>query len=186
MQRRAARRIMAPGAFPQEKSMTLRDPRHPPAALALMLLPALAAAEGLVAPPADALWPQIQARIALQAGPVPRPSLFSPLEPAGPRAGGSAALLGDVVLAAPRFGSFRASGGVVLGHGGWGSESAGSQPYLGLGFTSATLLEGLSVTADLGWVSAQPRALFGDQGTRQALRDMRIAPVMQLGLRYAF
>jgi len=32
----------------------------------------------------------------------------------------------------------------------------------------------------------QARALFGDQGTRQALREMRIAPVMQLGLRYAF
>jgi hypothetical protein len=99
---------------------------------------------------------------------------------------GSAALLGDYVFAAPRFGSFRASGGIVLGHGGWGNEAAWGQPYLGLGFTSITLLEGLSVTADLGWVSEQPRALFGNQGTQAALREMRIAPVMQLGLKYAF
>jgi hypothetical protein len=178
--------MMASGAFPQENTMTLRAPRSLATAIALCL-PALAvAAQGLVAPPAETVWPQLQARIALQTATPQALSLFSPLEQAGPRASGSAALLGDYVFAQPRFGSFRASGGVVLGHGGWGSESAWSQPYLGLGFTSATLLEGLSVTADLGWVSAQPRALFGDQGTRQALREMRIAPVMQLGLRYAF
>lgn len=166
--------------------MTLRAPRSLASALAL-LLPSLAiAAQGLVAPPAETLWPQIQTRIALQSTTLPPLSLFGPLEQVGPKTSGSAALLGDYVFAAPRFGSFRASGGVVLGHGGWGSESTWSQPYLGVGFTSATLLEGLSVTADLGWVSAQPRALFGDQATRQALREMRIAPVMQLGLRYSF
>jgi hypothetical protein len=178
--------MMGSGAFPQENTMKRRAPSWPASVFAL-LSPAWAlAAEGLIAPPAETLWPQIQARIALQAATLPPLSLFGPLEQVGPKVGGSAALLGDYVFAAPRFGSFRASGGVVLGHGGWGSESAWSQPYLGLGFTSATLLGGLSVTADLGWVSAQPRALFGDQGTRQALREMRIAPVMQLGLRYAF
>jgi len=178
--------MMAPGAFPQENTMTLRAPRSLAIVMALCLPALAAAAQGLVAPPAETLWPRLQARIALQTATLQPLSLFSPQEPSGPRASGSAALLGDYVFAAPRFGSFRASGGVVLGHGGWGSASAGSQPYLGLGFSSATLLEGLSVTADLGWVSAQPRALFGDQGTRQALREMRIAPVMQLGLRYAF
>ncbi len=153
----------------------------------LVALPLLAGAtQGLVPPAAETLWPQWQARLALQSAALPPLSLATALDRAGPRETGSAALLGDYVFAAPRFGSFRASGGLVLGHGGWGSEASWSQPYLGLGFTSAVLLEGLSVTADLGMVSERPRALFGNQGTQQALREMRIAPVMQLGLRYSF
>lgn len=156
-------------------------------ATGLAVLPLLASAtQGLVPPAADTVWPQWQARLALQSAALPPLSLAASLERAGPRETGSAALLGDYVFAAPRFGSFRASGGLVLGHGGWGSESAWSQPYLGLGFSSSVLLEGLSLSADLGLVSERPRALFGNQGTQQALREMRIAPVMQLGLRYAF
>jgi hypothetical protein len=157
-----------------------------PALTALALPLAALAGDGLVAPSAETLWPQLQARITVQSGALPPLALSAALDRAGPRASGSAALLGDYVFAAARFGSFRASGGLVLGHGGWGSEAAASQPYLGLGFTSLTLLDGLSITADLGWVSEQPRALFGNQGAQAALREMRIAPVMQLGLRYAF
>jgi hypothetical protein len=167
---------------PQEIVMRLRALVSLP-----LLLPAVVlASQGLVAPAAETLWPQLQARISVQTAALPPLSLSTALDRAGPRSSGSAALLGDYVFAARRFGSFRASGGIVLGHGGWGSEATWSQPYLGLGFTSAALLEGLSITADLGWVSEQPRALFGTQGTQQALREMRVAPVMQLGLRYAF
>jgi hypothetical protein len=51
----------------------------------------------------------------------------------------------------------------------------------------------LSITADLGWVAERPgaagqvgRALFGNQGMDSALRDLRVSPVLQLGMRYTF
>ena len=73
------------------------------------------------------------------------------------------------------------------------AETAGTVPYLGLGFTSAAWRNAWYLTADLGWVAEQPsalggfsRALQGGLGWDQALRDMRLAPVVQLGVRLAF
>jgi hypothetical protein len=124
--------------------------------------------------------------------------------------------LGDYVFATPWFGSFRATGGVLFGSAGGapvlaapagprlglavqggaalspGQDNTGTLPYLGLGFSSASLLPSLSVTADIGWVAGQSsalagggRSLFGSQAAA-GLRDLRISPVLQLGLRYAF
>ena len=65
-------------------------------------------------------------------------------------------------------------------------------PYLGLGFTGAAW-RSVAITADLGLVAERPsnagglgRAVFGNQGMDSALRDLRLSPVLQLGVRYQF
>ena len=180
---------------------------------------AVHASDGLLVPAADTLWPQWQARIAVQTAAVSPLGLSRLLEggtPHGSWQGG--ALLGDYYFATPSFGSFRASGGLMFGSTGGapllsaavgsrlglalqstgsqptpGAESAGTLPYLGLGFTSAAWRRSLSLTADLGWVAEQPsaaagvgRALFGTQGKENAWRELRLSPVLQVGLRYTF
>lgn len=178
------------------------------------------ASSGLVAPPADTLWPHWQARIAVQTAAVSPLGLSRLLESGSPqRSWQGGALLGDYYFAQPSFGSFRASGGLMFGSTGGapllsaavgsrlgltlhgtgnlpnlGAEAAtGTVPYLGLGFTSAAWLRTLSLTADLGWVAEQPsaaagvgRALFGIQGKESDWREMRLSPVLQVGLRYTY
>lgn len=186
------------------------------------VLPLLAsAAEGLVAPRPEALWPQWQARVAVQTAALSPLSVSGLLQAEGadtPRAAQGGALFGDYYFAQPAFGSFRASGGLMLGSMGGaplltglatprlglslqslggaasvGADSPGAVPYLGLGFVTAAWRNSLSLTADLGWVAAQPsaiggvgRAIFGTQGWETALREIRLAPVVQLSVRYAF
>lgn len=177
------------------------------------------AADGLVAPPAEALWPQWQARISLHTAALQPWSLSRPLDGGNAqRSWQGGAVLGDYYFATPAFGSFRASGGLMFGATGGapllagtagprlglalqtsasnsapGGEAPGTVPYLGLGFTSVTLGNSLSLSADLGWVAGQPsaagevgRALFGNQGKDKAWRELQLAPVLQLGLRYSF
>lgn len=177
------------------------------------------AGQGLLTPPAHTLWPQWQARIAVQTASVSPLSLSRLLEGSpAPRGWQGGALLGDYYFATPAFGSFRASGGLMIGGTGGapllsaaagarvgltvqasgyaakpGTEAAGTVPYVGLGFTSAPWWDVLSVTADLGWVAEQPsaagavgRAIFGNQGKDNAWRELRLSPVLQVGLRYSF
>jgi hypothetical protein len=185
--------------------------------LALMLPLAAQASDGLVAPAADTLWPQWQARIAVQAAAAPPLTMASLLDSSsGNRALQGASLLGDYVFASPSFGNFRATGGLFFGNAGGapllsaaagprlglalqagaatapGQDTVGTLPYLGLGFRSAALLPSLSVSADIGWVAGQSsalagggRPLFGNQAS-PGLRELRVSPVLQLGLRYAF
>ena len=180
---------------------------------------AATAANGLVAPPADRLWPQWQARIGMQTASASPLGLSRLLEGgATPRSWQGGALLGDYYFAMPSFGGFRASGGLMFGSTGGapllsaalgsrigltvqgtgnaatpGADSPGTVPYVGLGFTSTAWWNALSVSADLGWVAEQPsaaasvgRALFGNQGKDNAWRELRLSPVLQVGLRYAF
>jgi hypothetical protein len=185
------------------------------ASCALACLPMAAfAGDGLVAPAVETVWPQWHARITVQTAAV------SPLSYShwadGAKAARSlqgAALLGDYYFATPAFGSFRASGGLMMGStgGAWlSSASAGprlgltvqtaghvppgaaeglaTMPYLGLGFSSALLGSNLALTADLGMVAGGNlgQALLGNQGMERALRELRLAPVFQLGVRYTF
>lgn len=180
---------------------------------------AAGAAEGLVIKAAETVWPQWQARITVMAANVVPTA--APWFDGGNAARGvqGGAIFGDFVFASPSFGSFRASGGLLSGGLGGlpllqtnagsrlgvallgssvsayvpGSESPSTLPYLGLGFSGATGLSGLAITADLGVTAERPaaaaglgRALFGNQGMERSLREMRLAPVMQLGLRYTF
>lgn len=177
--------------------------------------PALAAS-GLVPPAADALWPQWQARVALQAGTL-APLTVPQLVDAGAqqRALQGGAVFGDYYFARPSFGSFRASGGLLVGSQGGlplasssagprlgvalngllapalpaGADAPGTLPYLGLGFSTAAWRNSLAITADVGLVAEHPaaaRSIFGTQALDGALREMRLSPVLQLGVRYSF
>jgi hypothetical protein len=66
-------------------------------------------------------------------------------------------------------------------------------PYLGIGYTGLAAKGGWGVTADVGLVAENPagasrmgRAVFGNSGFEGALRELRLSPVLQLGVRYAF
>ena len=179
------------------------------------------AAQGLVVGSGDWLWPQLQARITVQTATLSRVGLTTPSESTGPAARGvqGGAVLGDYVFAAPAFGSFRATSGLMLGNPGgapllstspsarlnvtlldMGPTIANGQtdgpatvPYLGLGYSSPALWRSLWLSADVGLVAGRPsgltglgRAMLGTQGLDAAVRDLRLAPVLQLGLQYSF
>jgi hypothetical protein len=91
----------------------------------------------------------------------------------------------------PRLGVTVYDAGVATSQG--SAESAQTLPYLGLGYSSPALWRSLSVNADVGLVAGRPgglpglgRAIFGNQPTDAALRELRLAPVLQLGMRYSF
>jgi hypothetical protein len=74
-----------------------------------------------------------------------------------------------------------------------GADGPATVPYLGLGFTGSPWRSGLSVTADVGMVAERAaaaaglgRAVFGTQGFERSLQEMRLSPVLQLGMRYNF
>lgn len=192
--------------------------------LCLSLVCALAwpahAGEGLVAPAADELWPQWQARITVQTAtllPLAASHSFDAWAPQRGVQGG--ALFGDYYFAKPAFGSFRASGGLMVGPqaglpmasaaagsrlglavnngsalvNAAGSDAPGALPYLGVGFTGTAAGSGLAITADFGLVAEHPgaawgvgRSIFGSQALDGAVRDLRLSPVLQLGVRYTF
>jgi hypothetical protein len=193
--------------------------------LVLLAMPLMGqAADGLVVRAADALWPQWQARIAVQTAGVSAWTLSQLTDGSTASARGlqGGAVLGDYYFATPSFGAFRASGGLMVGSqggaplasatagarlglavstlGSVGSTGSGNLtdapsavPYLGLGFTGAPWRGSLAVTADLGLVAERPgaagnvgRAVFGNQGVESALRDLRLSPVLQLGVSYRF
>jgi hypothetical protein len=70
---------------------------------------------------------------------------------------------------------------------------AATTPYLGLGYTGLSVRAGWSFTADLGMVAQVPgaasrsgRVLGVGQSLDEALRDLRLTPMLQLGANYAF
>lgn len=72
-------------------------------------------------------------------------------------------------------------------------DAGATLPYVGLGYTSITRGGGFSFSADLGVVAQNPagtpglgRALFGTQSLDAAVRNLRLTPVLQLGVRYTF
>ena len=61
-------------------------------------------------------------------------------------------------------------------------------PYLGVGYTGASARSGWSFSADLGLVAQSPGGIkvIRSQSLDEAIRDMRLAPLVQLGVSYAF
>ncbi len=62
---------------------------------------------------------------------------------------------------------------------------------LGLGQARAAWSNGLALTADLGLVAERlgtgnSRAIFGYEGPDALPRDVRLSPLLQLGVRYSF
>jgi hypothetical protein len=145
-------------------------------------------------------------------GPAPTAALAG--QPTGGVRGG--AVFGDYYFARPGFGQFRATSGLLFGAqagtpqwaGGAGTRLglavssaaptavAGTDawptvPYLGLGFTSQAASGGWSLSADLGLVAESAtsgglRRALGVQGIDNAVRELRLSPVLQLGWRYRF
>ncbi len=182
-------------------------------ALALAAVPGQAA-DGLSAAQSETSWPSWQARIYLHTG-----ATASLASGTGQELKGGA-VLGDYFLAKRTFGVLRATSGIVAGSLagaplyksspgqllGIAVQSTGLQPrllplaeqpsplpYLGLGFSTAAVSSGLSVSADFGLVAQNPghsidlgRALLGNQGVERAFRELRLAPMAQLSVRYAF
>lgn len=66
-------------------------------------------------------------------------------------------------------------------------------PYIGLGYTSTSLREGWGLSADIGLGGMRPgeRLRLGQSGgtaaqAERVLNDLRLAPVVQIGVSYAF
>jgi hypothetical protein len=74
-----------------------------------------------------------------------------------------------------------------------GDPAAGTVPYIGIGYSSLATRSGWSFSADLGLVSLSPgnavrlgRVFGGGQNLDDVVRDMRLTPVVQLGVSYSF
>ena len=173
--------------------------------------PAMSAGDGLVADPDRVPWARFQARILPSTAAPGWRAELAPTERMGLRVA-SIGLLGDVYLGrsdpnagrAPR--GFRATSGLIVGArqpllgaspvapavAELGSESV-TVPYLGLGYSSLVAKSGWSFSADLGVVSRNPanvvrlgRVVNGGQSLEEVVRDMRLAPHVQLGVSYSF
>ena len=73
------------------------------------------------------------------------------------------------------------------------TESTGTLPYLGIGYSSLAARSGWSFSADLGVISLAPanagrlgRVFGGSQNLDDVVRDMKLTPVLQLGASYSF
>jgi hypothetical protein len=75
-------------------------------------------------------------------------------------------------------------------HAGEQADAVGAVPYLGLGYTGLSARGGWGFSADLGLIgSARGQGLqFNRAGPSldEVLRDMRLTPVLQLGVSYSF
>ena len=66
-------------------------------------------------------------------------------------------------------------------------------PYIGIGYSNLSTKSGWHFSADLGVVSQSPgnmvrfgRVFGGSQSLDDVVRDMRLAPIVQLGVSYSF
>ena len=79
-----------------------------------------------------------------------------------------------------------------------GSDSVTAMPYIGVGYSGVSLRGGWGFTADLGvlGVTGSPSSggglrpgrggVLGTQGLDDLLRELRLLPVLQVGVSYAF
>lgn len=109
----------------------------------------------------------------------------------GPRsqlAAGRLSIGGAGVLAVDRQVS-----GLVDGYGADAASDVATLPYLGVGYSGLSLKGGWSFNADLGMMALSPgnsvkfgRVVGGSQSLDDVVREMRLAPVLQLGVSYSF
>lgn len=72
-----------------------------------------------------------------------------------------------------------------------GTEATLTWPYLGVGYSGASLRGGWGFSADLGIAAQNPGAVrlgrtFNGQPLEDLVRDLRLTPVLQLGVSYRF
>lgn len=177
------------------------------ASAAVATAAAMAADDGLRLPaPAATGW---QARFGLTTPAAPGAAEFPT---ARTLAVPSAQLLGDYYFTGPGFGGGRIAGGLratsglligarspVLGSPAGGlslrraemaGESAGTLPYVGVGYTGLSVRGGWAVSADLGLVGTArtPGLQWQRSGPSldEVVRDLRLTPTLQLGVSYSF
>ena len=145
-------------------------------------------------------WPRLGARVV----PLGAPSWRADLAPYA-RTGlktSSLGFLGDMYFgsASERAdnGGFRATSGVIFGGrppvaSDLSAVEGATVPYVGVGYSNAWPKSGWRISADLGLVSLSPsgatgigRVFGGSQSLDDLVRDMRLAPVVQLGVSYSF
>lgn len=172
------------------------------AAASLSLSLSAMAADGLSI--RDAAWPRWQTRISITS-----PASLPAALPGAEVRLVSASLLGDYYFSVPRLlplsaqGGLRATSGVITVSSGNGlarpslnsTDALESLPYLGLGYTRLSARGGWGFSADVGLVAQNPtnawrlgRALLGNprQDLDDAVRSLRLAPHLQLGVHYKF
>ena len=73
------------------------------------------------------------------------------------------------------------------------SDSGGAVPYLGFGYSGLIARSGWGISADLGLVAQNPggsvrlgHAFNGTMPLDDALHELRLSPVLQLGVSYSF
>jgi hypothetical protein len=73
------------------------------------------------------------------------------------------------------------------------TPETGTVPYVGLGYTGLPTKGGWGFSADVGLMALSPgsavklgRAFTGGQSLDDALRDMRLSPLVQVGVSYSF
>jgi hypothetical protein len=180
-------------------------------AATLALTPALAGGEGLATDPDRVPWARFQARVLPSTAAPGWRSELAPVARSGLRVA-SLGLFGDVYFGRPTGEArlpprgFRATSGLIVGTrqpllGGsiataGPGDTAGENttvPYLGLGYSSLAAKSGWSFSADLGVVSRSPgnvirlgRVFSGAQSLDEVVRDMHLAPHVQLGVSYSF
>lgn len=122
----------------------------------------------------------------------------------------SAQLLGDYYFTGPGFGGgqvtggLRATSGLLIGartpglaapglslrRAELGGDSAGTLPYVGVGYTGLSARGGWAFSADLGLVghARSPGLQWQRSGPSldEVLRDLRLTPTLQLGVSYSF
>jgi hypothetical protein len=99
------------------------------------------------------------------------------------------AMPGDIVVAP--MNTRLAAGPLNMASGAQGQGN--TQPYLGLGYTRLGLWGGWGITADVGVVAIQGstvlvngRGLSNVRNLDDAVRDIRLRPLVQMGARYTF
>jgi hypothetical protein len=207
---------MDPAARPLAADRAVARPWRRAFAVLALAFPALTvwAQEGL-RPPADFPWPKFQTRVESVGAPAsPAPDLSVPrlAAPAGARVFGDYLVYGVQSDDGAYAGALRATGGLVLGPRGaaaagpagnglaWRGGTAApagsayaSQGYLGVGVSALALRSGWGFSADVGLLShgAGPGLRLGRYGADfiaadEVLRELRLTPVIQLGVSYAF
>lgn len=107
--------------------------------------------------------------------------------------GGAGRVASRFSFAMQSQGSGIGSTGVNGSDGNGNGSGNGTVPYLGIGYTGLSIKGGWGFTADLGLTAENPgsalrfgRALLGNQGVDTALRELRLSPMLQLGVSYSF
>jgi hypothetical protein len=73
------------------------------------------------------------------------------------------------------------------------ADGVSTVPYLGIGYSDYSLKSGWGFWADVGLVVQSPgsavgvgRVLFGTQSTEDLMRELRMSPMVHLGVNYSF